>query len=150
MAFFLMRPGWEHAMNFIRRKREGRHGAGVVLLALIGSLCWALPGLAWADSDAAPAAQASPPNTGASQKVIAQLPEIVVQERSDSMLGIADTSTQGTIGEKELSERPISRPGEVLEAMPGVIVTQHSGDGKANQYFPAASILTMAPTWPAF
>ncbi len=135
MAFFLMRPGWEHAMNFIRRKREGRHGAGVVLLALIGSLCWALPGLAWADSDAAPAAQASPPNTGASQKVIAQLPEIVVQERSDSMLGIADTSTQGTIGEKELSERPISRPGEVLEAMPGVIVTQHSGDGKANQYF---------------
>jgi hypothetical protein len=58
-----------------------------------------------------------------------------VEERSDSLIGIADTSTQGTIGALELSERPISRPGEVLEAMPGVIVTQHSGDGKANQYF---------------
>jgi hypothetical protein len=67
--------------------------------------------------------------------VTAELPEIVVKERNDSMLGIADTSTQGTIGHLELSERPILRPGEVLEAMPGVIVTQHSGDGKANQYF---------------
>ena len=63
------------------------------------------------------------------------MPEIVVEERSDSMLGIADTSTQGTIGAQQLDDRPISRPGEVLEAMPGVIVTQHSGDGKANQYF---------------
>ena len=63
------------------------------------------------------------------------MPEIVVEERSDSMIGIADTSTQGTIGAQQLEERPISRPGEVLEAMPGVIVTQHSGDGKANQYF---------------
>ncbi len=64
-----------------------------------------------------------------------QLPEIVVEERSDSMLGIADSSTQGTIGAQQLEDRPVSRPGEVLEAMPGVIVTQHSGDGKANQYF---------------
>ena len=83
-----------------------------------------------APSDGSPSA-----NTGASQKGTTQLPEIVVEERSDSMLGIADTSTQGTIGAQELEERPISRPGEVLEAMPGVIVTQHSGDGKANQYF---------------
>jgi outer membrane cobalamin receptor len=27
------------------------------------------------------------------------------------------------------------RPGEVLEAIPGVVITQHSGSGKANQYF---------------
>jgi hypothetical protein len=78
-----------------------------------------------------PPAEAETP----SQKGTARLPEIVVEERSDSMIGIADTSTQGTIGALELEERPISRPGEVLEAMPGVIVTQHSGDGKANQYF---------------
>lgn len=37
-------------------------------------------------------------------------------------------------GEK-LNQRPASRPGEVLEAVPGLIVTQHSGEGKANQYF---------------
>ena len=83
----------------------------------------------------APSDQPPSPNTGAPQKGITQLPEIVVEERSDSMIGIADTSTQGTIGAQELEDRPFSRPGEVLEAMPGVIVTQHSGDGKANQYF---------------
>ncbi|MGA2028399.1 MAG: TonB-dependent receptor, partial [Syntrophobacteraceae bacterium] len=122
-------------MNFIRRKRKGGYGAGVVLLALIGSFCSALPGLAWADTDAPPAVQGSPSDTGQSQKGTTQLPEIVVEERSDSMLGIAESSTQGTIGAQQLEERPILRPGEVLEAMPGVIVTQHSGDGKANQYF---------------
>ena len=83
----------------------------------------------------APSNESPSPNTGESQKGTTQLPEIVVEERSDSMLGIADSSTEGTIGAQELEDRPISRPGEVLEAMPGVIVTQHSGDGKANQYF---------------
>jgi outer membrane receptor protein involved in Fe transport len=29
----------------------------------------------------------------------------------------------------------VTRPGEILEAVPGLIVTQHSGEGKANQYF---------------
>ena len=31
--------------------------------------------------------------------------------------------------------RPFMRQGEVLETVPGVIITQHSGEGKANQYF---------------
>ncbi|HJW04479.1 MAG TPA: TonB-dependent receptor, partial [Azospira sp.] len=31
--------------------------------------------------------------------------------------------------------RPLLRPAEVMESVPGLIVTQHSGDGKANQYF---------------
>jgi hypothetical protein len=96
------------------------------------SFCSALAGSAWAVDDAAPATAPSSPE---SEKGTTQLPEIVVEERSDSMIGIADTSTQGTIGAQQLEDRPILRPGEVLEAMPGVIVTQHSGDGKANQYF---------------
>ena len=86
-------------------------------------------------SGGAATAKTSASETGNIPEGAAQLPEIVVQERSDSMIGIADSSTQGTIGAQELEDRPISRPGEVLEAMPGVIVTQHSGDGKANQYF---------------
>jgi hypothetical protein len=35
----------------------------------------------------------------------------------------------------DLRLRPITREGELLETVPGMIVTQHSGDGKANQYF---------------
>ncbi|HYI85336.1 MAG TPA: TonB-dependent receptor plug domain-containing protein [Acetobacteraceae bacterium] len=36
---------------------------------------------------------------------------------------------------EEIAARPIARTGEVLEAAPGLIVSQHSGEGKANQYF---------------
>src|SRR5207248_730935 len=35
----------------------------------------------------------------------------------------------------DIATRPMTRPGEVLEVVPGLIVTQHSGEGKANQYF---------------
>ncbi|KQP16797.1 TonB-dependent receptor [Methylobacterium sp. Leaf93] len=45
------------------------------------------------------------------------------------------TSSSGVITGKALNDRPVTRPGEVLEAVPGLIVTQHSGEGKANQYF---------------
>lgn len=60
---------------------------------------------------------------------------INVQGREDSLLGIATSATQGTVGATELQSRPILRSGEVLETIPGVIITQHAGGGKANQYF---------------
>jgi hypothetical protein len=60
---------------------------------------------------------------------------IDVQGRADDLVGIAASSTQGTVGTKEIEERPMLRSGEVLEAVPGVIITQHAGGGKANQYF---------------
>ncbi len=44
-------------------------------------------------------------------------------------------ASQITIPGAELNARPVARPGEILEAVPGLIVTQHSGEGKANQYF---------------
>ena len=40
-----------------------------------------------------------------------------------------------TVSGAEVNARPFSRAGEALEAVPGLIVTQHSGEGKANQYF---------------
>ncbi len=48
---------------------------------------------------------------------------------------ITDTATEGTVTARQLANRPLLRPAEVLESVPGLIVTQHSGDGKANQYF---------------
>lgn len=53
----------------------------------------------------------------------------------DNAVGTSDSASQGTIRAELLKSRPALRPGEVLEFVPGVIVTQHSGDGKANQYF---------------
>src|SRR5208337_2551703 len=42
---------------------------------------------------------------------------------------------QGTTGAAQLADRPILRSGEVMETVPGMIITQHAGGGKANQYF---------------
>jgi len=60
---------------------------------------------------------------------------INVQGREDDLIGIADSATQGTVGAKEIQDRPILRSGEILETIPSVIITQHAGGGKANQYF---------------
>ena len=46
-----------------------------------------------------------------------------------------DAASAGIISGAALNSRPITRPGEVLESVPGLIVTQHSGEGKANQFF---------------
>jgi outer membrane receptor protein involved in Fe transport len=44
-------------------------------------------------------------------------------------------ASQMTVTGADLNARPVTRPGEIVEAAPGLIVTQHSGEGKANQYF---------------
>ena len=49
--------------------------------------------------------------------------------------GPPNMASQMTVTGEELNARPVARPGEILEAVPGLIVTQHSGEGKANQYF---------------
>jgi hypothetical protein len=60
---------------------------------------------------------------------------VAVNGRNDDLVGIADSATQGTVGAEEIQDRPILRSGEILEAVPGLIITQHAGGGKANQYF---------------
>lgn len=46
-----------------------------------------------------------------------------------------DAASQLTVSGAEVNARPFTRPGEALEIVPGLIITQHSGEGKANQYF---------------
>ena len=58
-----------------------------------------------------------------------------VQGRADDLIGIANSAGQVVVGAEELRNRPLLRSGEVLEALPGLIITQHAGGGKANQYF---------------
>ena len=78
---------------------------------------------AQAQTAAAPAAPPEPSQT------------VTVQGHYNNAVGSSDAASQGVIGAALLKSRPALRPGEVLEFVPGVIVTQHSGDGKANQYF---------------
>ena len=83
------------------------------------------------------AAEAQTPNqplsgpTGAS----VVLPAVTVTAPRGLEAEPTDASSEQRVSGETLNTRPIERPGEMLEAVPGLIVTQHAGEGKANQYF---------------
>ncbi len=60
---------------------------------------------------------------------------VTAHGRKQNLVGKVDAASTGTIDQQEIATRPILRPGEVLEAIPGLVITQHSGGGKANQYY---------------
>ncbi len=64
----------------------------------------------------------------------AVLPAITVQGAPDFSTN-TDAASQGTLDGEHLNSLPIQRPAALLENVPGLVVTQHSGEGKANQYF---------------
>ena len=66
---------------------------------------------------------------------IPTLDEVSVTAKVTDQLGVASTSSEGTVTSIQLENRPLLRPAEVLEVVPGLIISQHSGDGKANQYY---------------
>jgi outer membrane receptor protein involved in Fe transport len=63
------------------------------------------------------------------------LEEILVFGRAIDLVGAADSASEGIVGYDDLTTRPLLRVGELVEVIPGLIATQHSGGGKANQYF---------------
>ena len=58
-----------------------------------------------------------------------------LENPAEDMVGVADAASQGAITARQLEARPIMRPAEALESVPGLIASQHSGEGKANQYY---------------
>ena len=72
---------------------------------------------------------------GASADDVRSLPEVEVSTSRYSLVGVADNASEGVAGQFQIRNRVVARTGEVLEVVPGLIVSQHSGDGKANQYF---------------
>lgn len=61
--------------------------------------------------------------------------EIVVFGRNTNLVGQAASATEGSISGADLLIRPMFKTAELLESMPGMVAVQHSGSGKANQYF---------------
>ena len=100
---------------------------------LVGSFCLVLGSYA---PEALRAQAPSPTSQGQPSAGPPQtLEPVVVTGRADDLTGIAESASEGRVGQAQIEIRPFLRPGEVLEVVPGVIVTQHSGSGKANQYF---------------
>ena len=83
-----------------------------------------------AASSAAPGRPVSASAPGAGAPVA----EVVVTGSRLNLLGTADTASQGSVTREELELRPVYRVGQLYETVPGLTVTAHSGEGKANQY----------------
>ena len=77
----------------------------------------------------------APPATVVAQAAPQTLPAVQIQGNYINSVGSSDAASAGTVTSKLIESRPTLRPAEVLEFVPGVIVSQHSGDGKANQYY---------------
>jgi outer membrane receptor protein involved in Fe transport len=86
-------------------------------------LCTALPAVGEPSPPAALAA-ASPD----------ELAEVTVTAERLRLIGSATTASEGVVVNDELALLPAYRPGQLLETVPGLDVTSHSGEGKANQY----------------
>ena len=64
-----------------------------------------------------------------------ELEKVTVTGSSTNLVGVADSANVGTVTKKQLDARTVYRPGELLESAPGLVVSQHSGEGKANQFY---------------
>lgn len=73
--------------------------------------------------------------TGTQAQTTGPMEEVVVFGRSTQLIGAAAAASEGSVGGADLLVRPMLRVAEVLESVPGMIAVQHSGSGKANQYF---------------
>lgn len=64
-----------------------------------------------------------------------EIEEIAVHGRALELIGTAQAASEGVVGYADFKDRPLARVGELVEVIPGAVATQHSGEGKANQYF---------------
>lgn len=62
-------------------------------------------------------------------------PEVYVFGKRRNDIGVATSASEGTVSFAKFADRPLTRPGELVEVIPGMAATQHSGNTKANQYF---------------
>ncbi|MGQ9427463.1 TonB-dependent receptor [Gilvimarinus sp. F26214L] len=65
----------------------------------------------------------------------ATMDEVVVRGHKINLVGEASSASEGVVSQEEIAIRPLLRTGEVLETVPGLVATQHSGPGKANQFY---------------
>ena len=132
----MRRPRQSHALHPRLPSATARPARiPLALLLQLGSLCVQA-------QTASPAPAALAPDAAQNPHLLAQArpreeptARVEVTGHYDNAVGTSDAASQGSIRAELLQSRPALRPGEVLEFVPGMVVTQHSGDGKANQYF---------------
>jgi hypothetical protein len=108
-----------------------RSTSSIPFLCVAGCVLGGCPGPAAAQEPPEPPSATGSP---AAPRAL-ELAPVSVTGHYDNGVGTSDAASQGVVLGERLADLPLLRPGEVLETVPGLVVTQHSGDGKANQYF---------------
>ena len=96
------------------------------MLSLLAAVVFAV---ATPQPSPAPSPSASP------AAALSEIGRTLATGRESNLVGTATAASEGTINQTEIANQPILRPGEILEDIPGLIISQHSGEGKANQYY---------------
>ncbi|GAC1430072.1 MAG: TonB-dependent receptor [Candidatus Velthaea sp.] len=108
------------------------------LCAVLGALVFGAAGTTAARAaqpSASVAAAVTPAPSPSASPALTTIGTVKSRGRIDNLIGTASSAAEGFVGHSELENRPILRPGELLETVPGVVISQHSGEGKANQYY---------------
>jgi len=105
-----------------------------VTRAIRPSLPYALAALAAVPLSTAVWAEDAPASSATTSSQDQPLQEVTVTAQRLQLLGTASTASEGVVADEEIQLTPAYRPGQLLETVPGLIVTLHSGEGKANQY----------------
>jgi len=87
-----------------------------------------------AQQSGGPQATTSADNPSTTAATTDEIQEVVVTALRRGLIGTATTASEGVVVNDELALTPAFRPGQLLETVPGLVVTSHSGEGKANQY----------------
>jgi outer membrane receptor protein involved in Fe transport len=106
----------------------------LALMLSAGAIVAAVPGAAQGNSAAADDGSSGEATEEAAPGTVTA-ETIYVYGRGEKRIGEAVAASEGGVAGADIEIRPLLRPAELLEATPGLIATQHSGGGKANQYF---------------
>jgi outer membrane receptor protein involved in Fe transport len=113
-----------------------RNAASFAACLIAATTGWPAQGQSEAPSPDSAAPGAPAPTAGNVAASSAATPdEIVVFGRGLELVGTADAASEGSVGGADLLVRPMLKVAELLESVPGLVAVQHSGSGKANQYF---------------
>src|ERR1700683_523295 len=115
--------------EFDRRSRAKRMKASVTLRAIASTLLIGVS-CSWLRAEPALVSDMS----SAASDLSPALDEITVTARRIDLIGKTSTASEGIVEDPEIQLAPTYRPGQLLETVPGLVVTLHSGEGKANQY----------------
>jgi outer membrane receptor protein involved in Fe transport len=107
--------------RFIRRAIRPGRAIFMCAIGVVSAFC-----NSWASAEPTPDTQLA--------AATPLLDQITVTAKRIQLLGTADTASVGVVTDEEIQLTPTYRPGQLLETVPGLIVTLHSGEGKANQY----------------